>query len=48
VPGVTLFAIGLASVVPLVNVLCVVVLSRYQPVDFPILDCRYEEADKHS
>ncbi|MCC2690956.1 MAG: hypothetical protein K0S21_3759 [Rhizobiaceae bacterium] len=29
VPGVTLFAIGLASVVPLVNVLCVVVLSRY-------------------
>ncbi|WP_246149190.1 AEC family transporter [Skermanella pratensis] len=28
-PGVTLFAIGLATVVPLVNVLCVVVLSRY-------------------
>ena len=28
VPGVTLFAIGLASVVPMVNVLCVVVLSR--------------------
>ena len=28
-PGVTLFAIGLATVVPLVNVLCVIVLSRY-------------------
>jgi malonate transporter and related proteins len=28
-PGVTLFAIGLATVVPLVNVLCVVVLTRY-------------------
>ncbi|EWY41883.1 transporter [Skermanella stibiiresistens SB22] len=28
-PGVTLFAIGLATVVPLVNVLCVVVLSRH-------------------
>src|SRR3954447_25666423 len=28
-PGITLFAIGWATVVPLVNVLCVVVLSRY-------------------
>lgn len=28
-PGVTLFAIGLATVVPLVNVLCVIVLSRH-------------------